>query len=288
MKKSGILSSSPFLPLSTYMFSFLLILFLWALLGSSLTLILQRLLIRTGTGSSPFALYALQHANFILLLAMELLFIRYIEKKRFLSFISDDPYALKKNMLTGITVWFVLILLYTLSEVILRDNALIPQWRGPGTHLIMVLLALALTPVQILAEEILFRGFFYRGFSRTAVNRHLVSAISGITFTAAHIMNLELGIGESPVLVLLYYFLSGFLFMELTYSFRGIAVVAGAHFINNFFISVGVNYQNSSIISYPLFYTTRSDIYLDLVMLLTSSLILLRIAEKRKSKDMIE
>ncbi len=278
---------SAFLPLPYYISGFLGILLIWALSGPIVTEEMLYVLQRSGLDSSPLHLYFAQHLNFIILLLLELFFILRAERKRLRDFLFNEPPLFLRRFFLGGGIWLLSLVLYIGTQNITTPGQIIP-YSGEGSHLIMILLALVLTPIQIFSEEILFRSFFFRGFRGTRVNRHIVSLISGTAFCAAHAANLEMGIGNSPFPVILYYFLSGFLFMELTYSWGGIAVTSGAHFINNFFIAVIVNYQNSSIFSIPFFHSGEQNIYLDLLILIVTCAVLLIMAENRKPSHSID
>ncbi len=270
---------------SLYAAGFLIILLLWLLAGPFVSLGLLELLHSRHLASSTFHLYVTQHINFIILLLGELLFIRFALQMRVRDFISDEPESFPRQFLLGGGIWLTSMILYTVSQSLTSDGYLIRQSGGQGGHLIMVLLALLFTPIQIFGEEILFRSFFYRAFQHLKTNRHLVCLISAVAFSAAHLSNREMSMTSSPVPIILYYLLSGFFFMEITYAYGGIGAAAGAHFINNFFISVIANYQGSSIISFPYFFTPSQDILLDLVMLIVTSSVLLIIRPSWPAKE---
>jgi len=281
-------SSSALSDFTVYVMGFLIIMLLWSLAGPFVSIQALEVLHRKNLASSTFHLYVTQHLNFIVLFLLEVLFIRFAARRNIRDFISDAPRSFLERFLIGGGIWLASMVLYTVSQSLTVENYLIRQPGGGGTHLIMILLALLFTPLQILSEEILFRSFFYRAFSILKTNRHIVSVVSAVAFSAAHLSNQEMSMTSSPVPIILYYLLSGFFFMEITYSYGGIAVAAGAHFINNFFISVIVNYQGSSIISFPYFFNPSQDIVLDLIMLIVTSSVLLIIRSSGTKNDVHE
>jgi membrane protease YdiL (CAAX protease family) len=146
----------------------------------------------------------------------------------------------------------------------------------------MFLVALIFTPIQCLSEELLFRSLFYTVAKRTKISAHLISIISALFFTLAHITNVEILSSTTPILILSYYFLSGFFFMEIVFAYKGIEVALGAHIMNNFFITTLVNYTDSSIHSYPFITIGSPNIFIDLFLLIISSSILLFLPSRAK------
>ncbi|MBN2861091.1 MAG: CPBP family intramembrane metalloprotease [Sphaerochaetaceae bacterium] len=281
-------SSSALSDFTVYVMGFLIIMLLWSLAGPFVSLQALEVLQREHLASSTFHLYVTQHINFIILLFLEVLFVRFAARMSIREFISDAPHSFPTRFLFGGGIWLASMILYTVSQSLTVEDYLIRQSGGGGAHLIMILLALLFTPLQIFGEEILFRSFFYRAFSILKTNRHIVSVISAVAFSAAHLSNQEMRMTSSPVPIILYYLLSGFFFMEITYAYGGIAVAAGAHFINNFFISVIVNYQGSSIISFPYYFSPSQDIILDLIMLIVTSSVLLIIRSSGTNNNVHE
>ncbi|NCB02071.1 MAG: CPBP family intramembrane metalloprotease [Spirochaetia bacterium] len=280
--------SSPLLPFSHYIISFFTIQILWAVGGNYIT---QQLLYITQTSlyaANPILLYGIQHANFFFLLIVLIIFIRIVSRTSFLSFISDYQKFNYKGLLLGMSVWLIAMIVNSIFTIIFFDEILITHYIDDiNIHLLMFFVALICSPVQALGEEILFRALFYRAFNHVKVHKYLVALISAILFTLAHSLNAELKMENSFFLVLTYYFLSGFFFMLIVYHHKGIEVALGAHIMNNFYIATIMNYRHSSIISHPFFIINETNIYLDIILLILSSLILL-IIPAIKSNDHIE
>ncbi len=266
------------LPPSHYLFSFIAIQILFMVGGNYLT---SQLLFLCNAPSNPLILYGIQHAPFFLLLVLLLLFIRVVHHSTLLSFITDHPRFNIRGFSLGLSVWFIGMIINSSINVIFFHEPLLFQYNeNVVSHIYMFLLAIVCSPVQAFCEEVLFRSFFYRAFQKIVHNKYIVATISALFFTLAHSLNRELLDSSTLIPVLLYYFLSGFFFMLLIYHYRGIEVALGAHIMNNFYIATIMNYQNSSIISTPLFIIASTNIYIDLIILTLSSLTLLSIKQK--------
>ena len=274
------------LTLSQYILSFFSIQVLWIVGGNYVT---QQLLYVTRSSlhaSSPILLYVIQHANFLLLFIILILFIRFVAKSSFLSFISDHSQFSYKGFALGLGVYFIVMILNSFINIVILDSKIVfHDIDDPLIHLFMFMCALLCSPIQALGEEILFRSFFYRAFNTIRMNKYIVASISAIFFTLAHTFNSEFKMEISNFLILLYYFLSGFFFILLVYRYKGIEVALGAHIMNNFYIATIMNYRHSSIISHPLFVIEKTNIYIDLLFLILSSIILLNLPQREKQRN---
>lgn len=263
------------LPLSHYIVSFIAIQILWMVGGNYLT---SQLLFVTQSSiyaSSPLLLYFIQHVNFFLLFFLLTLFIRIVVRSSVLSFITDRSRFNFLGFFLGLGVWLISMIINSFINILWLHQTPIVQYNNALVHIMMFLLAIMCSPVQVFCEEVLFRSFFYQALKNRVHNRYLVATISALFFTLAHSFNSELLLSPSPFFILLYYFLSGFFFMLLTYRYKGIEVALGAHIMNNFYIATIMNYQDSSIISYPFFIIGNTNIYVDLILLTLTSMLLL-------------
>jgi membrane protease YdiL (CAAX protease family) len=264
------------LPLSHYIISFFSINILWMVGGNYLTRELLFLTQSCVNACSPLLIYLIQHANFLLLLILLILFIRIVHRTSVLSFISNHSRFNVKGLLLGLGVWLIAMMLNSCINVFFfGQNPTIVHNNDTYVHILMFIFAIVCSPIQAFGEEVLFRSFFYRALKDKLTNKYIVATISALFFTLAHSFNAELSLFSSPFFVLLYYFLSGFFFMLLIYHFEGIEVALGAHIMNNFYISTIMNYRQSSIISHPFFIITKTNIYVDLIILTLVSLFLL-------------
>lgn len=258
---------------------FTLIVVIWITAGSFITAALFSLVSKENILFS----YAIRHANFFLLLFLIILFIHKIERIPLLSFMTERARFNLGGFLFGGAVLLASQIIQTTASVFILDTPLTFHRETTGTvHLMMIALALPLTTVQCLSEELLFRSFFFNLAKKSAVSPHIVSLFSAALFTLAHTTNTELTGSGQPFFVLLYYFLSGLFYMEIVFAYGGIEAALGAHIMNNLFITTIVNYEGSSIHSYPFFTSGRTDILLDLTLLILSSAVLLLFSHRKR------
>ena len=118
--------------------------------------------------------------------------------------------------------------------------------------------AVILIPLQCLSEELLTRTliarmFCYESYDVSLLKKIPVCAFSGIIFALLHLGAGEFSMGESRLMLLLYYFISGFSFLFITLDSGGGEEALGIHIMNNLFIACVVNYRGSAYESAPLF-----------------------------------
>ena len=267
----------------SYLFSFFVIATIWIYVGSAVTSFLYSATESSLYSCSPLLLYLIQHANFIILLILLILFIYLQERTTLLTFMSDHKKFNFNGFLLGIVVIFLIQIFQTLISILIFKIPYVVHYSTSlYCHLAMFLVALIFTPIQCLSEELLFRSLFYTVAKKTKISAHLISIISALFFTLAHITNVEILSSTTPILILSYYFLSGFFFMEIVFAYKGIEVALGAHIMNNFFITTLVNYTDSSIHSYPFITIGSPNIFIDLFLLIISSSILLFLPSRAK------
>lgn len=106
------------------------------------------------------------------------------------------------------------------------------QWNfKPIPFLIMLVIAVALVPIQTSLEEYIFRGYLMQGFGRLFRNRWAPLLMTSVIFGMLHIGNPEvakLGYG-----IMAYYIGTGLFFGILTLMDEGMELALGFHAANN-------------------------------------------------------
>ena len=177
----------------------------------------------------------------------------------------------------GLFVWLGGLVIATTAGVLWNPRSF--SVNPPGLlrdRIFLMTLAIVLTPLQCIAEELLFRTTLWRMLARRVKRPWIMSLASAIVFTIAHLANTE--VQESPVavLVLAYYALSGFLFMEMTWRLGGTEAAFGAHIANNIFLVLVANYVGSSLPGDPWFLQEGPVLWVDFIVLLLCSALILR------------
>ena len=128
-------------------------------------------------------------------------------------------------------------------------------------RLILFIITLILTPLQVIGEEILFRGLllkiFIKDYDRFKNKKHslslsiLVSIIVGLIFILPHLFNPEVDAYFFSAII--YYFLFGSLATFSILITSSLEIPIAIHLANNFIITFFSTYENSALASIPLF-----------------------------------
>lgn len=225
---------------------------------------------------ASWIIYLGQHVNFLVLFATIWLCIRYVIRVPIARFITDAPRFRWRLFRFAALVWFTGIAIGTIVTALVEPEAMmVNRTDCVWDRLTLMTIALIFTPLQCIAEELLFRTFLWRMFEGRARRIWIIAGASGIIFTIAHLANAEVQRTDTVILVLLYYFLTGVLFMVITQQHKGSEAVFGAHIVNNLFLVMIINYTGSSIHSDPWFIQQSPVIWLDLTILTLCSLVIL-------------
>src|SRR3990172_3179216 len=187
-----------------YLAGFILILFIWLVIGSIATFVLlvffallqgvnitdlsQALLDPTILGAIPS--YLILNISFIFFFAGTGLAVVLIHRRPFQTLITGKPAVSWRRIGVGFIAWLVLGALGSLAEFLIWPETFSIQFE-PLTFLGFVLLALILTPVQTTSEELFFRGYLPQAGSLISRNALFLSLLSGIVFTVPHFANPE-------------------------------------------------------------------------------------------------
>ncbi|MGA1546549.1 MAG: CPBP family intramembrane glutamic endopeptidase [Flavobacteriaceae bacterium] len=111
------------------------------------------------------------------------------------------------------------------------------QWNfEPKAFALLVVISIALIPIQTSLEEYVFRGYLMQGFATYFKSRGLALFMTSVFFGSLHIFNPEveqLGYG-----ILVYYIGTGFFLGILTLMDEGLELALGFHAANNLFTAL--------------------------------------------------
>jgi uncharacterized protein len=175
-----------------------------------------------------------------------LLLIRTFHKRPFLSAITSRVKLDKQRIFFGMLVWFVILAGSTaIDALILNPDDYIVTFNG-RQFIPLVIIALIFLPFQIGFEEIFFRGYLYQAMGQLFRYPVLAWIVTSVMFGLIHGGNPE--IKEYGFWVMMpSYILLGMFLGIVTILDDGLELALGIHFINNFFLAVGVNYAGSAL-----------------------------------------
>lgn len=155
-----------------------------------------------------------------------------------------------KQLFIGFGLWLAM-LIFSLLIILLWDNHNLEYSFKPPMSLTILLLSIMLTPLQVLAEEMIFRGYLIDLLHSISQKKVFKLLISSLLFALPHLANPE--VNGDYTLFFLIYFSMGLVLAYLTITYKSISYATGVHFANNFFAINLVNYPDSPIPSLPLF-----------------------------------
>lgn len=128
-------------------------------------------------------------------------------------------------------------------------------------RLILIPITLILTPLQVIAEEILFRAVILKiiikdydaltNKKKTLLLSIIISLLIGIIFIIPHLYNPE--VDSNFISAISYYLLFGSLATFSILVTSGLEIAIAIHLANNFAITFFSTYENSALTSIPLF-----------------------------------
>ncbi|MCT4639435.1 MAG: CPBP family intramembrane metalloprotease [Bacteroidales bacterium] len=140
--------------------------------------------------------------------------------------------------------------------------------------IILVIISLALIPLQTTYEELFFRGYLTQAFGAWTRNRWLAVVIPAILFGLIHSMNPE--VSEFGFWVAMpQYIMFGLISGLTTIWDDGIEIAMGAHAANNIFLSIFLTNKASALQTYALLEQKEVDMIRDNWVLLTGGILFL-------------
>ncbi|SDS47862.1 hypothetical protein SAMN04515667_2267 [Formosa sp. Hel1_31_208] len=150
--------------------------------------------------------------------------------------------ATSRNKLDWKRIWFAFIFWGIISSGLTLIDYFYLSPEGyefnfePQRFLILLVIAVALIPIQTSLEEYVFRGYLMQGFGMLAKNRWFPLVMTSVIFGCLHLANPEiekLGYG-----LLMYYIGTGLFLGIITLMDEGIELALGFHAANNLFTAL--------------------------------------------------
>lgn len=196
------------------------------------------------------------------------LVIRFLHQRGMRTLVTPAPKINWTRLWVGFGVWLGLVALAQLVEFIIYPARAVWTFDAARWFLFLPFI-LILTPLQTSAEELLFRGYWLQGIGRLTKNFIVLCLINGILFGLPHMFNPEvLKHPDSVTLLFLNYFLVGAALAFFTLRDNRLELALGAHWANNLFSALFVNYTDSPLTTPALFTNPTLDATFGLIALL--------------------
>jgi membrane protease YdiL (CAAX protease family) len=177
----------------------------------------------------------------------------------------------------GFVLWFGLVLVFEAIPYLADPGSYTVQ--GDWRNLLLFLpLAAILLPIQTTAEELFFRGYLLQWLSLRTRNLTGLAVFSGLIFTLPHLLNPETE--ANIALAALNFFTVGFILAYAALQDGRLELAIGAHFANNVYATTVVTFEDSSLETPALFFTTQWDPLLSLIQVLAAGVLFVVIAAR--------
>ena len=157
----------------------------------------------------------------------------------------------------GILIWGLILAGSTLADYFVDPENYIITF-DPKSFIWLFLIALIFFPFQVSFEEIFFRGYLYQLVGNLFKYPIVAWIITSVLFGLMHSANPEVYEYGFWKMMPGYVLLGAFLGL-ITILDDGLEMAIGIHFINNFFLAVGVNYAGSALKTNSAFQVLRVD-----------------------------
>lgn len=181
-------------------------------------------------GENSFLFYQL--FPFVTGFCVLLLCVRFVHQRPILSIFTIRETFDWRRFFTSFFSWGILLFILFGIRYLINPEGF--KWNfNASTFFQLLVISIAIVPIQTSFEELFFRGFLFQGIGLIFKKGWITVLFTGSIFGLMHISNPEvaaLGYG-----VLIYYILSG-IFLSLLTSFdQGLELALGFHAINNIF-----------------------------------------------------
>lgn len=182
-------------------------------------------------------------------LTVLLLLIKIIHQQPLIAVFTSRKKMDVRRVLTAFLSWGVLLMI---SLIISWFNEDALQWNFNSKSFIpLVALSFVLVPIQVLAEEVLFRSYLLQGFYKGFKSTFLSILFSGVLFGLVHLGNPE--IRQIGYEIVFYYIFTGIFLGVITVMDDGLELAIGYHVINNVFGALIVTNEYQSFQTDALF-----------------------------------
>jgi len=176
--------------------------------------------------------FVILNAAFPMMWVGVLLAVRLVHGRPFRSVVTAAPSVRWRRIGHGAAAWLGVATVATAADVVLHPD-LYRIAVEPRTWLLLLPLALLLTPIQTTAEELQFRGYLLQTAGRLLRRPWLAALTTTVLFTVLHAGNAEFW--AEPSVGWVPYFAYALVWAAATIRDDGMELAIGAHAANNLF-----------------------------------------------------
>lgn len=211
------------------------------------------------------------NASILMLLFAVVVAVAVLHRRSWRTLITPAPAINWRRMMQGGAVWGGLLLLSAAVESLIFPGRY--AWTADWSQwLPFVAAALLLTPLQCLAEELVFRGYLLQALARLSRRPAVLAVASSILFTLPHLFNPEVEAYGVWIMAANYFAMALFL-ATVTLRDGCLELAIGAHAANNLLLALGVNYADSVFETPSLFTADTLDPVYSLLTMVLGALI---------------
>ena len=244
-----------------YLIGVPIIVFFWLALGY-----LPYFLLAAAGISDPRLDFVAVNLSIFMMLAGLALVVKLIHRRPLRTLVSTDGRLDWTRVGRGAAAWLALMAAVTAAE-----HALFPERYylsfDAARFFAFLPLVLVLTPLQCLAEELVFRGYAMQALGLLTRRPLAVAALSSLVFTAPHLLNPEVQ-AHGAAIMAANYFTMGMLLATVALRDGRLEFAIGVHAVNNVFLGLVANYEGSVLATESLFTARELDPVYSLVTLL--------------------
>jgi membrane protease YdiL (CAAX protease family) len=245
-----------------YALGIFIIAFSWLVLGY----VPYLLLVASGVETSPLAEFAAVNFSIFMMLAGLAVTVRFIHRRPLRSLITPDARFDWRRAGQAALCWVVLAAAIAVIEHFLFPDRYYLSFDA-ARFLPFLAAVLVLTPIQCLAEELVFRGYAMQGIGLLTRRPAAIAALSSLAFTLPHMLNPEVA-RHGALIMAANYFVIGLLLATVTLRDGRLELAIGLHAVNNVFLALVANYEGSALMTESIYTARELDPVYSLVTLI--------------------
>ena len=255
-----------------YSISILLILFFWQIIGIIPYAILGFVLNNDQDSATRFNLetfqlegvepllrYLVINFSFISFFVGLYIAVCFLHQRRFITLVTPNDRVRWKRTFQGFGLYFLLISVASFVQFILYPSEVQLTFK-PVQFLVFLPIALVLTSIQSITEELLVRGYLMQGVGLKTNNPLIPVMGSSLLFMLLHLGNPE--VKSNFFLAVAYYLSLGIFLAFITVRDNSLELAMGVHAANNLFVVLILNYHNSALPSPSILTASQSGLSL--------------------------
>jgi len=206
--------------------------------------------------NDPFFILILTLVGFSVSYIVLYFCMRFVHRRKFLSYITIKSKINWMRVLKGAFVWLAILGIYTLITYLLNPDGYKFTYNS-STFGILLIISLITFPIQASFEELFFRGYLMQGFGVLFKKPILTLLATSIIFGLVHVMNgTNMSLSIFPAIEAS---IIGLMLGIITLGEDSIETATGIHIINNLYVALIVSTEGSVIGNVPSVLTVPAD-----------------------------